>query len=286
MESITSGQRKQYFRFIEDAGEKALREAGLDKDSIQRLIENGGEFQADILASIRRLSVTNQFANEECASSYGYLSGYKPKSIAQQVLTLKQLFPELDMSDMTDADLGALPEGAEGWFAIPRWQSVASTYGEAVEKVLNLIKRTRNGKFYNYREGQLGPNHLRESDKAVKTWKTIAEAQNNHGILFVPCQFGIRHRGRSVRRAREVMNSTEFGLGAYAVGVMLLTHPERLTQYNDLWIDCAGDEFSEGDGVFDWAPCFLFYDDGVEFGAGYVDDAYENYGAVSGFLPQ
>jgi len=50
----------------------------------------------------------------------------------------------------------------------------------------------------------------------------------HHDILVVPAQFGLRHRGRSVRRVREVMNANEFGLGVFAIGIMLLTHPERL----------------------------------------------------------
>ena len=39
--SITEGQKKQYFRFVEDAAERALKETGLDKDGLQKLIENG-----------------------------------------------------------------------------------------------------------------------------------------------------------------------------------------------------------------------------------------------------
>ena len=33
---------------------------------------------------------------------------------------------------------GRLPEGAEAWFAIPRWQALAPTYNEAVEMVLGV----------------------------------------------------------------------------------------------------------------------------------------------------
>lgn len=59
--SITSGQEKQYRRFVEDAAERALKESGLDKDKdgIQQLISRGGEFQADIVASIKKLAKTN-----------------------------------------------------------------------------------------------------------------------------------------------------------------------------------------------------------------------------------
>src|SRR5690606_10525533 len=114
-----------------------------------------------------------------------------------------------------------------------RWEKVAPTYNEAVQKVLDLINQTRNGAFYNYREGELGPTQLRQSTKSVSVFQKLDDEQKEQDILVVPAQFGIRHRGRSVRRAREVMNANECGLGAFAIGIMLLTHPERLKHYDD-----------------------------------------------------
>ena len=58
--SITAGQQKQYKRFVEDAAERALKETALDKDGLQKLIENGDEFQSRIVTAIRELSVSNQ----------------------------------------------------------------------------------------------------------------------------------------------------------------------------------------------------------------------------------
>lgn len=264
--NITEGQKKQYLRFVEDAAERALKETGLDKDGLQKLIENGDEFQSRIVTAVRELSVSNQYADEETESSYGYLSGYKPKGITEQTNILRQLFPGVGFADEKLAE-GQLPPNAEGWFAIPRWEKIAPTYGEAVQKVLDLIKQTRNGAFYNYRDGQLGPQYLRQSQKSAKAFQKLGDEQKDHDILVVPAQFGLRHRGRSVRRAREVMNANEFGLGAFAVGIMILTHPERLMNYDDLWIDCAGDEFApDADGGFSESPFFEFFGDLVEFG--------------------
>jgi hypothetical protein len=157
-----------------------------------------------------------------------------------------------------------------------------------MQTVLDAIKKAR-GRLYNYREGQIDEAHLRQSARSERFWKEFADAQGNPDILLVPAQFAIRHRGRSVRRAREVIEGTsgEFALGAFAVGIMLLTNPIRLQHYDDLWIDCAGDEFSSGaDGEFDEAPCFDFDGDRVEFDTGRVDDADGYYGSASGFLPQ
>jgi len=284
--SVTDGQKKQVKRFAEDAIDRAFAEGVLDKDGIQKLVEKGDEFQTDIVASIRRLSVSNQFADEEVESSYGYLSGYKPKGITEQTNRLRELIPGVGFADEKLAEQ-PLPAGAEGWFAIPKWQTIAPTYGEALQKVLDLIKKTRNGKFYNYREGQLGADRLRQHPKTAKAFEKLCEQQKDHDILVVPCQFGKLHAGRSVRRAREVMPMSQFGLDPFAIACMVLTHPERLQHYDDLWVDCAGAEYDcVADGRWDGAPCFHFGDDKVEFDAYYVDDASDDYGSASAFLPQ
>lgn len=292
--SITGGQEKQYRRFVEDATAKgcdlALQQVPLDKDGLQKLISRGDEFNAAIARAIvnatRDLSVSNEYADEEVKSTYGYLSGYKPKGITTQTNRLRELISGVGFADEKLADQ-PLPAGAEGYFAIPRWETIAPTYGEAVEKVLALISKTRDGKFYNYREGKLGAQYLREHDRSVAMWKRIGEAQKGYDILVVPAQFGLRHRGRSVRRARAVFNTSEFGLGAFAVGIMLLTHPERLKDYDDLWIDCAGDEYSpDADGQFRGAPSFVFGGGEVEFCTDGVGIAGERCGSASGFAPQ
>jgi len=68
---------------------------------------------------------------------------------------------------------------------------------------------------------------------------------------------------------------------------MLLSHPERLSSYTDLWIDCAGDEYAPGaDGVFSDAPLFYFDGGRVRFDAYWFDSANDYYGSASAFLPQ
>ncbi|MBU4285150.1 hypothetical protein KKF60_02220 [Patescibacteria group bacterium] len=285
-QSITSGQQKQVKRFAEDAVDRAIAEGLLDKDGIQKLIENGDEFQADITVSIKKHSLSNQFADEEVKSSYGYLSGYKPKGITEQTNILRQLFPGAGFADEKLAQQ-PLPPNAEGWFAIPRWQSVAKTYNEAVQKVLDLIKKQRDGNFYNHREGRIGEQYLRQHERTAKKLQMLGNQQTGFDILVVASQFGLRHRGRSVRRAREVFTGNEFGLGAFKIGCMILTHPERLQHYDDPWIDCAGDEYAPAaDGDFSRAPCFSFSGGEVRFGTDWVGSASAHYGSASGFLQQ
>lgn len=291
----SEGQIKQITRVATDAVEKAvadyIAEHGLDKNGAQRVHANGHEVTSAIRTAIftvyKEMSVSDRYKNEELGSTYGYFSGYKPKGITEQINILRQIFPGIGFADEKIVQ-GELPKGAEGWFAIPKWKNFAPTYGEAVQKVLDAIKKSRDGKFYNYREGKLGENQLRQSARTNGVFKKLGDEQKGHDILMVPAQFGLRHRGRSVRRVREVLLGNEFGLGAFAVGIMILTHPERLINYDDLWIDCAGDEFvPDASGKFSDASCFHFEDDdgSVKFGTGGVSYAYVRCGSASGFSP-
>ncbi len=279
---MTLDQRKQIIRFMEDG----IDAVNLQENGAQRLIENGEEFQTELKKLVKRFSITDQYADEEVESSYGYPSGYKPKGITEQVSRLRELFPNIGYANEKFAEQ-VVPENAEGLFAIPRWEKVAPTYGEAVQKVFDLIKQTRNGAFYNYHKDELGQSQLRQSAKCISFFQKLGNEQKDQDVLVVPAQFGIRHRGRSVRRAREVMNANECGLGAFAIGIMLLTHPERLMQYDDLWIDCAGDEFApRADGVFSKSPYFGFNKGEIKFVTDSVNFAYDRYGSASAYLPQ
>lgn len=292
---ITSGQKKQYRQLVKEASSRgtnlALAKVGNDADQEgwQRVLERGDEIRTAIAEAIvnttQELSITNRYANEEVESGYGYLSDYKKShGIIEQTNRLRELFPGIGFADEKLVEQ-SVSTNAEGWFAIPRWQQIASTYGEACQKVFDLIRKTRGGKFCNSRDGQLGPQYLRQSKKSAKAWEALGEAQEGYDILVVPAQFGLRHRGRSVRRALEVMNSREFGLGTFAIGIMILTHPKRLANYDDLWIDCAGDEFSpDGDGDFLSYLFFSFGDGRVKLYS-YWDSRASGYcGSVSGFL--
>ncbi len=55
-QAITSDQEKQYKRFVEDGSNLALKEVNPDKDGLQRLFKRGGEFQAYVVAGIRRFT--------------------------------------------------------------------------------------------------------------------------------------------------------------------------------------------------------------------------------------
>ncbi len=286
----TGDQLKQLARVASDSSEKVIREFGLSKEGAQRVHRRGHELAAAVsqatIAALEELSVTEKFKDEELKSSYGYL-GYKPKDLFEQVHILRKLFSELGECDFALADREP-PHGAEGYFAIPRWQKIAKTYHEAVLKVFRLLKEQREGKFHNYLDGQLGPDRLRQSAKSTAMWKKLGTEQKGD-ILIVPAEFGIRHRGQSARRARAIMAaSDEFGLGVFAVGIMLLTHPERLKLYA-LLIDCAGDECNDprDSAPFGRVPYFGYDGGELEFVTHRSDHVNIEYGSASGWvIPQ
>ena len=306
--SITSGQKKQYQRLIEDAASfgrnLALKKVPLDKDGLQRLFEKGDDLKSAvaevIVAQTRELSRANQFANEEVKSSYKYPKEYKgPKPLSQQIDALAKIFG-LSLgytSEFVEKVLPALtlPDGAEGWFAIPSVDALAARFFPEVKDPqkrlcaasnLVLAKIGESRTFQNYRAGQLTPDRFRLNARTAHALDVLAEQQKGD-IWIVGGSFGKRHAGRSVRRAREVFVGQEFGGHTVAAGSMLLTHPERLISYDDLRMDIPGDEFDpDADGSFGGAPLLVFVGDGVGFGTGWVDGPYGGCGSVSLFLPQ
>lgn len=273
-------------------------QAGLSVAEAQRVNDAPG--LADCIAGfIAEHRIRKEFKDEEVLSDHGYFSGYRRAGdLHTQCDQIRILFPGIDFADQDllariENGKTSLPPDAEGWFAIPNWKRYPEifgpTYSSAVRKVLDTIQAVCPDGFYNYRDGKIDAAHLRQSARSGKFWSGISQAQGDADILILAAQFGLRHRGRSARRARVVIEDTpgEFGLGAFALGIMLLTHPIRLQHHDDLWIDCAGDEFAPcAGGGFLETPSFGFYDGKIKFGANDVDDAYGRYGSASGFAPE
>jgi hypothetical protein len=202
--------------------------------------------------------------------------------VEAQVTELRKLFPSLGACN-EKIGRRQLPEGAEAWFAIPRWQALASTYNEAVEMLVEVLASKR--KFSNRIIGRLGDIYLRQSERSGLAEKILADQQQGCDVLVVAAQAGMLHRGSSARRTRVTMAGNEFGLGVFAFGCMLLTHPERLSSGETLMVDCGGDEYSvRGDYTFDRVPLFDYDISGIEFSIFYEDRARNLWGTPTGFL--
>lgn len=263
--------------------------------SAQRLNESR-EFWKELAELIQKHSATNQYANEVVSSNYAYPKEYKRKEIAEQVKLIGEIFglETKEALEFIKTLPKELPEGAEGWFAIPKVSAVAKKhfpsitnpaeqYCEAVNMVLGKIAESRN--FHNYRNGEIISSKLRQHSRTVNFIEQLENSQQGD-ILIVAAQYGMRHRGKSVRRARETFASNEFGLGAFAICCMALVHPDRYVLWEELDTDCAGDEFSSfADGVFSGAPVLGWSGGGVGFDASDVSRACAFYGSASAFVP-
>jgi hypothetical protein len=266
--------------------EATYNKAGLNEEQAQRLNERGGEVKGGLAKLIAELSVTNQYADEVVASSYVYPKGYRPKPIGEQIEMLAKAFNLDPASAYAYANnLPELPEGAEGWFAAVSPSALSPSYGEALEQMLKLIGE--RWRFHNYRNGELSASHVRQSARTEEMLAKLAEGQEGD-ILVIPAQLGLRHRGKSIRRARETFTANEFGLTAFIVGCIALTHPERFQKFDELDIDCAGDEYSpDADAQFGKSLYFyVFRSVRLKFDYRWLHIADKFYGSASGFLPQ
>jgi hypothetical protein len=286
--NVTPEQTERLRETLNDALQRGLRLAleKLDEHSARMVLDLQEKLQTEVTSSvekiIQRFTVSEKYKEEEAVSRRQYPAPYRVRPIEAQTTALRNLFPGLH-SPMEKLARRTLPDGAEDWFAIPRWQNVAHTYGEAVQKVIGLLAESR--RFSNRITDRLGDKFLRQSERSALAERIIAGQQHNHDILIIAAQFGLLYRGCSARRARVLMATNEFALGAFAVGCLLLTHPERLSHLDTLMLDCGGDEYSlRGDGAFDRVPLFDFDLGGIEFSVFYEDRARNLWGTPTGFV--
>jgi len=225
------------------------------------------------------------YANEEIKSSYGYPKNFQIRSVAKQVKILLKHFPNLDVSHVQElASDDFFPVDAEGWTVIPKPDKIG-TYHEAMEKVINLLPDVF--KFKEWQEGKMTEKHLRLEEK---TAQAHAKLNKQPGDLWViPFQFGKRWAGHSNRNAQVRFAAKEFGLGPYEIAILLLTHPERITMTDQLYINCAGCEYDyDPDAGTDFRYDLSFYWNAryclhYSF-KGAVGEG--QWGVVSGFLPK
>ncbi|MDO8583786.1 MAG: hypothetical protein Q7R83_01255 [bacterium] len=235
--------------------------------------------------------------NEAVASSYGDPAEFRAKPISRQIdilagafglsLGLTAEYVEKSLPKIT------LPNDADGFFAIPSVDAVAKRHFPKVQDPVKkycrcvelVIELTCRSKVHNHHRGELPPEYLRQNPRTLHALDQIAEKQPGN-ILVVPAQFGMRRCGKAMRHPGEVFTSNEFGLGAFAVGCMLLTHPERLVKNEDLWIYCPGDEYAyEAD--FEWGvePVWHWKGSELTFHAYWVNCS-DRLASVSAFFPK
>ncbi len=242
----------------------------LSGEEIQALITGNGP--EEVLRRLRKTFTAGKnesapttppcpfFAEEEVASDMGYPPEYTVKPIAEQLLIWSRLLPNFSTSSMLaySKNLPGRPEGAEGPFVVPIWQQVGSSYQEATKKVLSLLDiRYRFGR----KTLESALVKVCQSERTIVAEKILSQHDGGNPLGYpyriLWAQFGFLHRGRSTRRVRSLYAPNEFGLGAFAVASMLLTHLERFSNQSvSLGIICPGDECPNNEGELCYAPLF------------------------------
>ena len=213
-------------------------------------------------------------------SEYGYPAGWRLKGIEQQLLVLEQFFPGLTFEAEVPA---SLPGGAEGWLLVPKPSRIARSYNEALQRLLSLGTSARP-RFLNSRDGRLGLEHLRLTEETGRVLHEL-ERSTPGDYLVLAVQCGQQHRAKSVSQARTAYGEKEFGLGPFEVACLLITHPDRLADYEHLGIDCPGCEYATTPGGdFAYSLCFTWGEEGLYLDCSTVAGAAPGFGSASGFL--
>ena len=280
------------------AGKKTSGKKGLTWDHIRALNEHRNPFER------KEIEKVLPYADERVASNYGYSPDHRDLTADEQVVSLRKIFPELTIGDedvnrIVDVFGKPVLEGAESKKLMYDYREVAKLAGVslkgkaeievyciAVQVVIDRLKQLHGKKFHNYREGALTPSHMKVVEKTSSAHTALRETQG--GIWVVDTQFGKLWAGASVRHAQVRFAGNEFGWGPYGVTSQLLTHPNRITSREQLYIDCAGVEYTPN-ASGDFSACLNFNwnnnNERLELNYNRTDNYNEQWGSASGFLP-
>ena len=234
------------------------------------------------------------------SQGFGYPAGWKLRLAIEQA-TAYVATKELRTLDISHVDKLLtlhkkngrvfLPDGFDGLAVFPKLSTLARlavgnedwpVYNRALAHTFAMLKVHRSN-FVDFTEGRIGPDHERLTALTSDAFKELEKLPGD--VIVLPVQTGMLHSGESVQDACASFDGQEFGLDSVSCGNILLIHPERLTKYTDLAMDCPGSERSpEADGQFFSVPSYSFYGKTIDFDASDVVDADPGFGSASAFL--
>lgn len=273
----------------------------LTPEAAQRIVESG-KLTRGLNRVLKNCAAPAEFDHQELPSNCGYnpsyFAGANAHQVEESVFRLKQFFPELEDADVNlDGARKHLPSNAEGWFPIVRWEALGKDYTTVFEeRMIPALSAVFFPKFNRRHVAEFLKPGLVRHPRTVEMYDRIVAKQNGCDILIIPAQFGLRHRGRSVNRARERFARNEFGLDVFSVGCMLLVSPMRLKPHGDgrriLSINCGGndldwsEEMEIGGDPWIGSPYFHYRDEDEKILLSVKENNnYSNgFGIASGFL--
>lgn len=160
-----------------------------------------------------------------------YPENYIIKSIPDQIKILNLFLGKRLEVDYSKINQTTLPEGAEGFFVIPKINE--DNYLKELKIISEKLKiNSLVGNLKNFNRHYLTVDYFEE----------LSFRQGNWGDVFiVPAQFGMRYQGKSVEEVLEELSFEEVPLGAYEGLCMFLTHPARMYKDTHLFLDFPGD---------------------------------------------
>lgn len=253
---ITKGQEKQIQRFMSDV----VQDLDLTKSQAQALLGRGKGLKREIMKLMHKFSTPSDYVDQQIDSSETYSSDYSgSKNIEQQVREIATTF-NLDSTDALNCCqyLPKLPFGSEGWFAIPNpYKLPGALFGDIRDTHAQYCKTTQFI-ISKYCEKQrhpflsvddecwkyLVPSKFRINERTEYFLKKLARQQRDSDIFIIGAQFGLRHVGKSVLRARATFTNNEFDLDICSTISMLLLHLDRFGPDEHLGLYCAGNDIS------------------------------------------
>jgi hypothetical protein len=165
--SITSNrtpkQEKQFKRFVEDTGDRALVEVNPDKDAIQRLIARGGEFQSYVVEGVRRFSAKQpDYASAQAILGNDFIT---PEEVAKAR-------PGVVYSDEQIAALASTLPSAD----VLRWckdNGYAVTPAPPTAMSMLDVRELATGNFYSKTGGWYADQKFARKDKTSFGWLAI-----------------------------------------------------------------------------------------------------------------
>ena len=186
--SATDGQIKQFSRLVEDAALSAIDTIGINKSSMQNIIEHGGELQQGLSQVIQKLAIISPEPNDR----YGYLEGRSPR--------LEDLIRQMDIihaqPEYAHLDLNAPWKLAKELLKSPdipmsrqKLQvsidplSCFPDYNQALEASINILSRSY-GKYFesHVKKRDFGPECLRQVATLVNPIESKLREQQGSGI--------------------------------------------------------------------------------------------------------
>ncbi len=159
----------------------------------------------------------------------------KPKSVNEQVKRLRKLFPNSKFQESEKSD--------EQGFVIPTWSSIACSYQKALEKVFDRIGKLEGIEFSNWHLGKQDENNLRHNTRTISIFNSVLESQAHGNYVVANAHMGKHSLGKSPNEVlAEIDGGVNFGLTGFHVGIIILTHFDRIAGRGDMWINCLGDE--------------------------------------------